>query len=74
MFNNAHGGANMLQAILRLPKVKDRTGKSRSGIYDGMAEGTFPRQIRLGPRAVGWLEDEIDRWISDRVAESRNKP
>lgn len=57
--------------ILRLPTVKDRTGLSRSTIYKFIAADRFPKPVRLGPRAVGWLESGIDDWIAGRVAESR---
>ncbi len=57
----------MYQTILRLPSVKSRTGMSRSSIYNAVKEGTFPRQINLGPRAVGWLESSIDAWIQGRI-------
>jgi predicted DNA-binding transcriptional regulator AlpA len=49
--------------ILRLPEVEQRTGKSRSGIYDGVAKGTFPAPVPLGARAVGWVEEEIDAYL-----------
>jgi prophage regulatory protein len=49
--------------ILRLKKVKDRTGLSRSTIYLRIQQGTFPRPISLGARAVGWLENEIEAWL-----------
>lgn len=58
----------MYQTILRLALVKQRTGLSRSSIYSGVKQGTFPAQISLGPRAVGWLESSIDEWIASRVA------
>lgn len=61
----------MPQAILRLPAVKARTGLSRSTIYLGLAEGTFPKPISLGARAVGWLESEIEEWLKGRIAQSR---
>lgn len=57
----------MYQTILRLALVKQRTGLSRSSIYNGVKQGTFPAQISLGPRAVGWLESSIDGWIQSRV-------
>ena len=57
----------MYQTILRLPAVKSRTGMSRSSIYNGIKEGTFPAQISLGPRAVGWLQSSIDAWIQCRI-------
>ena len=58
----------MYQTILRLALVKKRTGLSRSSIYNGIKQGTFPAQISLGPRAVGWLESGIDDWIESRIA------
>lgn len=61
----------MAQVILRLPAVKARTGLSRSTIYLRVAEGTFPKSVALGPRAVGWIEAEITEWIAQRIADSR---
>jgi prophage regulatory protein len=55
--------------IIRLAEVKSRTGLSTSTIYAMMARDEFPRQIRLGESAVGWVEHEIDQFIKDRVAE-----
>ena len=61
----------MPQAILRLPTVTARTGLSRSTIYARIRTGKFPAAIALGSRAVGWLEAEIDQWITDRVDQTR---
>ncbi len=58
-------------AILRLPQVKARTGRSRSSIYADIKAGRFVAPINIGPRAVGWLEHEVDAWIAARVVESR---
>lgn len=58
-------------AILRRPEVEARTGLCRSGIYQKMAEGGFPRPVRLGLRAVGWYESEVSEWIRERVKASR---
>ena len=62
----------MEQHILRLPTVKAITGLSRSTIYLRMSEGSFPRQLNLGSRAVGGLASEIDHWIEEKLA-SRNQ-
>jgi len=61
----------MAHSIFRLPHVKTHTGLSRSAIYQRIAEGTFPKQINLGGRAVGWLEADIQNWIKQRIADSR---
>lgn len=62
----------MAQKILKLPEVKARTGLSRSSVYQKIAEGTFPAQISLGPRAVGFIESEINDWIQARIEVSRS--
>ncbi|MGB9152141.1 MAG: AlpA family transcriptional regulator [Alphaproteobacteria bacterium] len=54
--------------ILRLTEVIDRVGLCRASIYQYIATGSFPKQIVLGQRSVGWLEHEIDTWLSVRVA------
>jgi prophage regulatory protein len=58
-----------LRRILRLPEVEAATGKKRSAIYDGIADGTFPKPVPLGERAVGWIENEILAWQEARIAE-----
>lgn len=63
----------MAQTILRLPKVKERTGLSRSTIYLKASKGTFPKSISLGEnaRSVGWIEAEIEAWIARQIERSR---
>lgn len=51
--------------LLRLSSVKELTGLSRSSIY---ADSEFPKPVKIGPRAVAWVEDEIREWISSRIA------
>ncbi len=60
--------------IYRLPQVIAKTGLSRSSIYAMVAAGRFPKQIKLGPRRVGWVESEIVDWIDAQVAASRLRP
>lgn len=64
--------ANTNQAkltILRRKQVEVRTGLSRSTIYLRIQEGTFPKSISLGPRAVGWIESEIEAWLAACIAD-----
>ena len=53
--------------ILRLPEVEKRTGRSRAAIYRDMDGGTFPLCFKIGERAVGWAESEVDAWIAARM-------
>jgi prophage regulatory protein len=58
----------MTERILRRPEVEARTGLSRSTLYAQMAEGAFPKPVRLGKRAVGWTESAIAHWLAQRPA------
>ncbi len=66
--------------ILRRKQVEARTGLSRSSIYarlrksskrPGDYDPTFPKPISVGAKAVGWIEAEIDAWLSAQVEKSR---
>ncbi|WP_038761744.1 helix-turn-helix transcriptional regulator [Burkholderia pseudomallei] len=52
-------------AILRRTQVENEVGLKRSTIYQRIQEGTFPRPIRLGERAVGWRASDIERFLED---------
>jgi prophage regulatory protein len=60
-----------MHTILRLPEVNKSTGLSRSTIYLRISQGTFPKPVNLGGRAVGWLEAEIQDWLQQRIEASR---
>lgn len=53
--------------FLRLPKVIERTGLSRSSIYAMIGDGLFPSPVRIGRRAVAWRETDVDAWASQRT-------
>jgi prophage regulatory protein len=55
-----------LDRILRLPEVKNITGKCRSGIYADIKIQQFPRQVPIGKRAVGWRKKDIKKWLDNR--------
>ena len=43
----------------------DRTGLTRSTLYRKIENRSFPTQVRLNPRCVGWWESTIIRRIAD---------
>ena len=59
--------------ILRLPNVCSLTGFGRSMIYQMEAEHRFPRRIKIGDRAVGWIESEVQEWVQQRIESSRGR-
>ena len=58
-------------SLQRLPIVKERTGKSRSTIYAEMKEGTFPKPVKIGKRAVAWPSNVIDKYIEDKIKDAK---
>ena len=52
--------------VLRLHEVLERVGLSKSTLWRYINEGDFPKPIKLGPRASGWIEEEVDDWIASR--------
>jgi prophage regulatory protein len=55
--------------IVRWPGPRKYNGKGRSQTYADMAAGKFPKPIKLGGRAVGWLKSELEDWQKARIAE-----
>ena len=59
------------KTLLRLHTVMARTGLPRSSIYHKMGLDEFPQSINLGLRSVGWIADEVEEWIQNRIDDSR---
>lgn len=62
----------MSNKIIRLPEVIQETGLSRSTIYLRMSKGDFPQSISLGERAVGWLQEDVNQWLEEKISASRS--
>lgn len=50
------------------PDVQARTCLGKTRIYELIAAGNFPQPVRLG-RRIAFVEQEIDAWILQRMAE-----
>ena len=70
MNDSAPAAATYVQ-FLRLPQVCQVTGLRRSMIYQLEAERRFPRRIKIGVRAVGWIDGEVQHWVKQRIEQSR---
>jgi prophage regulatory protein len=49
--------------FLRLNQVFDRAGLSRSTVYRKVEAGSFPRQVTISTRCVGWRETAVTDWM-----------
>lgn len=53
--------------LLRRIQVQKKTGLSKSGIYSGLKNKTFPKPVKIGKRAVAWRKNEVNEWVSSRT-------
>jgi prophage regulatory protein len=60
--------------ILRIRETELKVGLKKTYIYELIAKGEFPEPVPLGPRAHGWLDDELDLWIEARAEKRRQHP
>ena len=61
----------MAESLIRLKKVEEKTGLKKSMVYDLMSRCEFPKSIKIGDRAVAWIESEVDKWIQSKIPKSR---
>ena len=60
---------NKARRFLRLPEVIERVGLRHTQIYALQKAGKFPKSVRVGERAVAWVEEEIEAFQEERIAE-----
>lgn len=57
--------------LLRLPEVIHKTGYGKAWIYRLINEGLFPQPVKIGARAIAFVESEVDEWIASAIERSR---
>jgi prophage regulatory protein len=63
-------GKKMAQ-LLRLPQVLARVGLRSTRVYQLIGDGLFPKPIKLGARAIAFVESEVDGWIEAQAQKPR---
>ncbi|HHU4723134.1 TPA: helix-turn-helix transcriptional regulator [Klebsiella quasipneumoniae] len=63
----------MSNSLIRFTEVQRRTGYSKAWIYRLLKEKRFPASVKIGTRAIAFVESEIDEWVNQRIAESRGE-
>ena len=56
----------MSRKIIRKTQIKEITGLSPRHVDRLEKAGKFPSRIQLGPRSVGWQEQDIIEWLESR--------
>ena len=64
----------MTRKLLTLRDVTALTALSRSAIYAMMAASRFPKPLRIGNRAVRWVEQEVLDFIDSRPRGGSERP
>lgn len=59
------------ERVLRIQDVVAKTGLAKSTVLKGVQRGTFPKQVHLGPRLIGWREADILAWMSAQALDGR---
>ena len=59
---------NNKHRINRKSEVLSRTGLSKTTLYARINSGLFPPPISLGPRAVGFVQHEVDQVLAYMIA------
>lgn len=63
--------------VLRIQQVAEKLSIGKSTIYDWLNpkslryDESFPKPFKLGGKAMGWLSSEVDAWLLNRVALTR---
>lgn len=67
--SNAMAAAAVSDDVLvRLEVVAAWTSLGRTRLYAAIAAGTFPKQIKCGPRSSRWRAGDVRRWIRQQAA------
>lgn len=61
--------SSMSPKIIRRKEVEQRIGLACSTIYAMMAESKFPLPVKIGCRAVGWVEEDINNWLRNKITQ-----
>jgi prophage regulatory protein len=63
-----------LNKIVRLDELPQYCGLRRSQIAQLIADGKFPRPVKLSARRKGWLETELIAWQQEHITRRDRDP
>lgn len=65
--NNQNDNPSLIPAR----EVLKRVHRSKSWLYTRLSKGEFPNPVRVGDRAISFVESEVDEWIRKHITEAR---
>lgn len=63
----------MSNVLIRLPEVMSRSSLKKAWIYKLISQGRFPKPVKIGARAIAFVENEVDDLINQRIEDSRKE-
>ena len=63
---------NQATRLIRLQEVLERTCYGKAWIDRMINDGKFAGPVKIGSRAIAFVESEIDTWIQSVIETSRN--
>lgn len=69
--------SSSLKRILRIKQLIETIGLGKSTVYDYLDpkspryDPTFPKPVKLGVSAVGWVEEEVGAWLELKISMCR---
>ena len=64
---------NTQNRLIRFPEVMRKTGFGKAWLYRLISEERFPQPVKIGIRAVAFVENEIDVWILAAIKKRKCK-
>ena len=56
--------------LLRAKQVAKKRGRSISRLYADIAEGRFPKGVKLGNKIVVWRESDVEAHIDNELQQA----
>ncbi|MBB4863309.1 prophage regulatory protein [Pseudomonas nitritireducens] len=64
--------AEKIDRFMRLDEVLYTTGLGKNTLYRRIREGSFPKQVRIGPNSVAWRQSDVEGWMQ-KIAASNDE-
>ena len=52
--------------VYRIKELTKLLGVSKETIYLWIRKNRFPKPIKLGERASGWLKEDVEKWLENK--------
>ncbi|HAS8353834.1 TPA: AlpA family transcriptional regulator [Vibrio vulnificus] len=59
------------ESLVDMKEITKLTGLTDKWFYKQIQDGQFPKPVKFG-RSSRWLKSEVEAWLQERIAGSRN--